>query len=279
MGRKGAYRGKPRFDSYNENSNEETQSSIPVPLAMWDFDHCDPKRCSGRKLARMGLVRELRLNQAFRGIVMSPVGTSVVSKADLAIIQQHGAAMIDCSWARLDDVPFARIKATHNRLLPYLVAANPVNYGKPCKLNCAEALAAAFFIVGWNEIGDEIMAKFNWGHAFRELNEQLLEKYAACETSEEVLQVQSDWMAMIDRENMLRDQKRIGNYAQAIADGEDAGSSDNETDGDSDCSESDDDDKEISDRRMARLVAEGIYREVTDRLGNVSYVKVEESDQ
>ncbi|KAJ2456305.1 ribosome biogenesis protein tsr3 [Coemansia sp. RSA 2336] len=271
MGRKGAYRGNQRFESHNDSS-EETHSSIPVPLAMWDFDHCDPKRCSGRKLARMGLVRELRLNQAFRGIVMSPVGTCVVSKADLGIIQQHGAAMIDCSWARLDDVPFARIKATHNRLLPYLVAANPVNYGKPCKLNCAEALAAAFFIVGWNEVGDAIMEKFSWGHAFRELNAQLLEKYAACETSEEVLQVQSDWMAMMDQENMMRDQNRIDNYAQAIADGSDLG---NQTDEDSDSSEGD---GEVSDRRMAQLVAEGVYREVTDRLGNVSYVKVEESE-
>jgi len=57
--------------------------TIGVPVGMWDFDHCDPKRCSGKKLERHRLMTSLRVGSRFRGIVLSYViFSSHVKQAD-----------------------------------------------------------------------------------------------------------------------------------------------------------------------------------------------------
>ncbi|KAH7918644.1 DUF367-domain-containing protein, partial [Leucogyrophana mollusca] len=143
---------------------------IDVPVAMWDFDHCDPRRCSGKKLARLGLVKELKIGTRFRGIVVSPKATAVVSPADRDIVLKDGIAVIECSWARLDDIPFAKISSPNERLLPYLLATNPTNYGKPWRLNCVEALAATFYITGFDEFAECLLGAFGWGESFWKVN-------------------------------------------------------------------------------------------------------------
>jgi hypothetical protein len=63
-------------DDEEEDEEEEEQVTIGVPVGMWDFDHCDPKRCSGKKLERHRLMTSLRVGSRFRGIVLSYVSSS-----------------------------------------------------------------------------------------------------------------------------------------------------------------------------------------------------------
>ncbi|KAJ6581684.1 hypothetical protein B0H19DRAFT_1207535 [Mycena capillaripes] len=189
-------------------SEEEAEEDvkIEVPVAMWDFDHCDPRRCSGKKLSRLGLIKELKVGSRFRGIVVSPKGKQVISPSDRDIILKGGLAVVECSWARLDDVPFGKIASPHERLLPYLLATNPTNYGKPWRLNCVEALAAAFYITGFDAYADKLLSGFGWGGSFWKVNRTFLERYKTCSTAEEVSAMQE--RIMDDLEKSWEDSRR-----------------------------------------------------------------------
>ncbi|KAF7999401.1 hypothetical protein HF325_006077 [Metschnikowia pulcherrima] len=188
-------------------SGKPAADKFPVKLAMWDFDHCDPKRCLGKKLERLGYIRNLRVGQKFQGVVVSPNGKGVVCPDDLEIVEQNGAAVVECSWARLDEVPFAKIGGKNERLLPYLVAANTVNYGRPWKLNCVEALAACFAIVGHEDWALQLLANFSWGPTFLDINRDLLRVYQQCTDLASVEAAQERWMAQLEAEVRERKQQ------------------------------------------------------------------------
>jgi pre-rRNA-processing protein TSR3 len=162
---------------------------------MWDLNQCDPKKCSGRKLGRLGLLRTLNFKERFNGIVLTPCATKCIGPDDRSIVESSGLCVVDCSWAKLEETPFLnRLKSNHPRLLPYLIATNPINYGHPCKLSCVEAFCAALYIVGLKKHGDELLSKFKWGHSFYEVNKELLDIYAKCSTGAEVVQKQNEFL-------------------------------------------------------------------------------------
>ena len=193
-------------DDTNSSRNSNTGTKFPLKLAMWDFNHCDPKRCSGKKLERLGLIRSLKIGQTFKGIIVSPNGKKVVSPDDLEIVNTSGCAVVECSWARLDEIPFGKIGGggKTERLLPYLVAANQVNYGRPWKLNCVEAIAACLAIVGHWDMAEDLLNNFSWGINFLKINKELLTKYSACKDSDEVKAVEAEWLEQIEKEQQER---------------------------------------------------------------------------
>ncbi|CAL8088218.1 unnamed protein product [Orchesella dallaii] len=163
----------------------------PFSVAMWDLAQCDPKRCTGRKLARHGLVTILKPTQKFPGIVLDPLAKQVLSPADTEIMKQSGLAVIDCSWAQVPETgSILRHKPVHGRLLPFLVAANNVNFGRPMKLSCVEAIAASMAICGFNDLATSYLSKFKWGKGFLTMNEDFLEGYSKANSSDEVVAFQ-----------------------------------------------------------------------------------------
>ena len=171
-----------------------------LKLRMWDFAQCDPKRCTGARLARRGVFQSMPLRQPFRGIVLSPNGTKSVSPADADILDEHGLSVIDCSWARLAEIPFKQMRSGHHRILPWLVAANTVNYGVPGKMSCAEAAAATLYICGRVDAAKAVMAEFGWGSEFIRLNKELLEIYRQCKDADEVVEKQKEWLEKAEQE-------------------------------------------------------------------------------
>jgi len=82
-----------------------------------------------------------------------------------------------------------------SRCLPYLIAANPVNYGKPTKLSTVEALAAALYIAGFKRKAEKLLSIFKWGPQFIRLNQKFLDSYAEARDSNEVVELQKKFMS------------------------------------------------------------------------------------
>lgn len=163
-----------------------------VKLYMWDFGHCDPKRCSGRKLTRLKLLKSLKPYRRLSSIVLSPFAAQPLSPADRTIAMSQGICLIDCSWARIGELNISRLHNGNERTLPYLIAANTVNYGKECKLNCVEALAAALIILECEQQAHSLLESFPYGPEFIRLNQVYLENYLNAGGPEEVAKLHEE---------------------------------------------------------------------------------------
>ncbi|MGC1120490.1 MAG: DUF367 family protein [Candidatus Methanofastidiosia archaeon] len=159
-------------------------------IFVYHAGHCNPKKCTALRLAKFNLVT---IVHSFREIphstlVLDPFSIRALSPED---VTYPSITALDYSWNKKNQFT-GRFR--HGRALPYLVAANPVNFGKPTKLSTAEALAAALYILGEKSKALNILSKFRWGKTFMSLNQELLESYAQAQSSKEIISIQQAYL-------------------------------------------------------------------------------------
>jgi pre-rRNA-processing protein TSR3 len=166
-----------------------------MQLFAYDARQCNPKKCTMRKLERLGLIKSFKNLRRipYKTIFLSPIADKAVSPTDKNFA--NSITVFDCSWKKFDffEEMLRKVKR-ETRALPYLIAVNPVNYGKPFILSSAEAFAAALFIFGEIDQSKYILSKFKWGSEFFRLNGGMLEEYSKARNSREVIEIQEQFM-------------------------------------------------------------------------------------
>ncbi|MEM4035932.1 MAG: DUF367 family protein [Fervidicoccaceae archaeon] len=149
-----------------------------VRLLVYRIDEDDPKKSTALKLVRLGDAERLHdKREAPRtSVVLDPTAREILTPCE----RPAAIIVVDRSWKRLledKEMPvFPRW--VKRRKLPPLLAANPINYGKPEVLSSSEALAAALYVLGCVERAEKLMSRFKWGPEFLRINRRRLEALA-----------------------------------------------------------------------------------------------------
>ncbi|MFW6141083.1 MAG: DUF367 family protein [Candidatus Saliniplasma sp.] len=164
-----------------------------MQLYILDYRECDPKKCTARKLLDNDMAEKIlhETDLGGGGIYLTPLTDKAFSPEDRGKCIEGGIRAVDCTWTEAEE----KLPVYDNsRALPYLVAANPVNYGKPMQLTTVEAFAASLYILGEEDQAKEILSKFNWGEQFLKLNKEPLNEYQNAENSKDVVKAQSEFI-------------------------------------------------------------------------------------
>lgn len=162
-------------------------------IFIYNMRECDPKKCTAVRLGRLGLARVV--NDARRlpagSMLLYPFAERLLGPGDKETMETRGISAIDCSWNRIEKFPGASRFAA--RKLPFLLAANPVNYAIPYKLSTLEAIAAALYIAGFVDGALRLLSTVKWGDTFLTLNREPLSLYSNARDLEEVVQISEDY--------------------------------------------------------------------------------------
>ncbi|MCQ2053441.1 MAG: DUF367 family protein [archaeon] len=163
-----------------------------IPVIVYDKNQCNPKKCTAKRMLKFGLAKKVNSIQNIPSgsIILSPFAKQALSPMDIEHAR-NGLVVVDMTWTNIDNFP--RFQNTC-RALPYLIASNPINWGRPMKLNSAEAVMASLIILNCKEQANEFIERFNWASEFVRLNGELLNIYAKAKNSTEIVYIQNEYL-------------------------------------------------------------------------------------
>ena len=169
-----------------------------VPLHVIHLDQDDPKKCTSRKLHQNGLINlhDSANSAPRRGYLLDPRAKTVLAPEDGGLISLGGSIVVlDCSWKHIEkslDLIENRTRL-EGRILPLLLAANPVSWGKVGRLSSAEALGASLAILGLWEQARSVVEPFPFGNQFLDLNREPLVAYSSAGSRTDILEIQAEF--------------------------------------------------------------------------------------
>ena len=175
---------------------EVSGSSLKVRIYAYSLGQDEPAKCTSNKLCRFGYARRIvRVRQIpWKAVLLNPFAAKVLTSADRGYAERWGMVVVDCSWERVREVKWGRLRGIHRRL-PLLLASNPVSYGKLARLSSIEALAASLYILGFKEDAERILRLYKWGEGFLKLNLEPLEAYRKALTTKDIEKIEAEYFS------------------------------------------------------------------------------------
>jgi len=167
-----------------------------MKLFVYHANEDDPKKCSAKKLAKFGFAKiETNIRKTPKyAILLNPFAEKSLSKEDLKLAEKNCILAVDCSWKNAERSFDFLDKRCNSRALPFVIASNPVNYGKAFKLTTLEAFSAALYILGDREKAEKILELYKWSPHFLEMNKEPLERYKNAKNSKEIIEIMNDYL-------------------------------------------------------------------------------------
>lgn len=137
-----------------------------------------------------------------------------------------------------------------------------MNYGKDVKLNCAEALAGALYLAGFDEQAETVLDVFRYGPAFFAVNEFHFSHYKKCSTAEEMKIAETLVKSELEKDRQ-ENRNRAIDYGPGSSSSDDEGENDGEETKDQD--NKGDSDSGTDDSEAERLYYASINQKIMDK--------------